>query len=182
MALAQFAGPLAPGRVLDLGCARGDDAVWLAGQGWEVTAVDISSRRAPLCGRECPTSWCCRPVSVSKSTISPRHSRMGVSISSRRASCIRRWIGHAQRCSHGRPRRVKKAGHLLIIEHASSAPWSWSAEDTRYPTAEETLISMNLEDEAWQRLCVCLISRAATGPKGQKAVVLDNVIFLKKLI
>ncbi len=34
---------LAAGRALDVGCGEGADAIWLAGQGWEVTAVDVSS-------------------------------------------------------------------------------------------------------------------------------------------
>ncbi len=33
---------LEPGRALDVGCGEGADAVWLAGRGWEVTALDVS--------------------------------------------------------------------------------------------------------------------------------------------
>ena len=35
--------PLDPGSVLDLGSGSGGDAVWFAGLGWTVTAVDISA-------------------------------------------------------------------------------------------------------------------------------------------
>src|SRR5690606_32465340 len=34
---------LTPGRALDIGAGEGADAIWLAGRGWTVTAVDISS-------------------------------------------------------------------------------------------------------------------------------------------
>ncbi|HEX8497499.1 MAG TPA: class I SAM-dependent methyltransferase [Actinomycetales bacterium] len=33
---------LRPGRALDVGCGEGADAVWLAGQGWDITAVEVS--------------------------------------------------------------------------------------------------------------------------------------------
>jgi SAM-dependent methyltransferase len=33
---------LPPGRALDVGCGEGADAVWLAGRGWDVTALDVS--------------------------------------------------------------------------------------------------------------------------------------------
>ncbi|MCX6458702.1 MAG: class I SAM-dependent methyltransferase [Actinobacteria bacterium] len=33
---------LTPGRVLDVGCGEGADAIWLAANGWSVTAVEVS--------------------------------------------------------------------------------------------------------------------------------------------
>lgn len=33
---------LTPGTALDVGCGEGADAIWLAGQGWQVVAADIS--------------------------------------------------------------------------------------------------------------------------------------------
>ncbi|MGW3989900.1 class I SAM-dependent methyltransferase [Streptomyces sp. NPDC004830] len=39
--VAEVAG-LAPGRVLDVGCGEGADALWLARGGWDVTALDVS--------------------------------------------------------------------------------------------------------------------------------------------
>lgn len=34
---------LTPGRALDIGCGEGADAIWLAGHGWTVAAIDISA-------------------------------------------------------------------------------------------------------------------------------------------
>jgi len=39
--VAEVAG-LPPGRVLDVGCGEGADAVWLASRGWDVTALEVS--------------------------------------------------------------------------------------------------------------------------------------------
>jgi SAM-dependent methyltransferase len=40
--LVEVASFRSPGRVLDVGCGEGADAVWLAAQGWDVSALDIS--------------------------------------------------------------------------------------------------------------------------------------------
>ena len=46
---------LTPGRALDVGCGEGADAIWLARNGWTVTAIDISdvavSRAREAAGR-----------------------------------------------------------------------------------------------------------------------------------
>jgi SAM-dependent methyltransferase len=41
--LVSEASGLSPGTALDAGCGEGADALWLARQGWQVTAVDVSS-------------------------------------------------------------------------------------------------------------------------------------------
>ena len=51
-------GSLSPGSALDVGCGEGADAIWLAGQGWQVTAVDFSAvalqRAAQRAGESAP--------------------------------------------------------------------------------------------------------------------------------
>jgi SAM-dependent methyltransferase len=42
-ALVAEVGALSPGRGLDVGCGEGADAIWLAGRGWQVTAIDVST-------------------------------------------------------------------------------------------------------------------------------------------
>ncbi len=54
--LADTANTLSLGRVLDVGCGTGADALWLADQGWEVTAID-TSRRATETVRHQALEW-----------------------------------------------------------------------------------------------------------------------------
>jgi SAM-dependent methyltransferase len=41
--LVAAAAELTPGAALDVGCGEGADAIWLASQGWHVTAIDVSA-------------------------------------------------------------------------------------------------------------------------------------------
>lgn len=42
-ALVKAIADLTPGRALDLGCGEGADSLWMAEQGWNVTAADVSA-------------------------------------------------------------------------------------------------------------------------------------------
>ncbi len=54
--LADTANTLNLGRALDVGCGTGADALWLADQGWEVTAID-SSKLATERVRQTAIEW-----------------------------------------------------------------------------------------------------------------------------
>ncbi len=54
--LEQEVKSLTPGSALDAGCGEGGEAIWLAAQGWQVTAADISAKalsRAAEHARRC---------------------------------------------------------------------------------------------------------------------------------
>ena len=180
LALTQFAGPLRAGTVLELGCARGDDAVWLARQGWQVTAVDVSSVALDIAARNAEAAGVADLIRFA------RHD-LALSFPDGRFDLVTASFLHSpQDWPRGEvlakgAAAVAPGGHLLIIEHASRAPWSWSPENTRFPTAEETLASMHLDPDAWVHRCLCPIARTAAGPDGQSATVTDNILFLQRL-
>lgn len=58
---------LPPGRALDVGCGEGADALWLAGRGWQVTAVDISPtalERAARTDTDGRVTWTCADLTL----------------------------------------------------------------------------------------------------------------------
>jgi 2-polyprenyl-3-methyl-5-hydroxy-6-metoxy-1,4-benzoquinol methylase len=65
---------LPPGRVLDVGSGSGGDAIWLASNGWQVTAVDISQAaidraKTAADGTGMAITWVC--ADVARMTIDP---------------------------------------------------------------------------------------------------------------
>lgn len=180
LALSQFAGPLRAGTALELGCARGDDAVWLSRQGWHVTAVDVSTVALEIAARN---------AAAAEVTDRIRFEAHDLALSFPEGSfdlVTASFLHSPQEW----PRRqvlaraamaVAPGGHILIVEHASRAPWSWSPENTRFPAVEETLTSMQLSPQDWLHRCVCPVARIASGPDGQSATVTDNILFLQRL-
>jgi SAM-dependent methyltransferase len=62
--------PIQPGCVIDLGCGSGINAVWLAQQGFDVTAVDFSGRargaKSKCSRRAIIRSWTALPAAASQ--------------------------------------------------------------------------------------------------------------------
>lgn len=178
--LREIASGLKPTCALELGCAKGDDGVWLARQGWEVVAVDISSAALHHAAANAQKAGVADRISFVQHDLmlsfpSGSFGLVTASFLHSPTDDFKR-ISVLQRAAAA----VAQGGHLLIIDHGSRAPWSWSPEDTVFPTARETYASLELCREHWDPVRVEQVERMANGPDGATAAVLDNVIFLRR--
>ncbi len=178
--LAEITADLTPGSVLDIGCGEGGDALWLAGRGWKVTAVDVSATvleraRAQAAERGLAANVTFEKCDVSQSLpngsfdlVSAQYFHTPIDIP--REQVLRRAA-----------ESVAMQGVLLIVDHASTAPWSWNQDpDVRFPTPQDTLEKLGLDENHWQPIRVEAAQRTASGPDGQRATVTDNVIALRR--
>lgn len=178
-ALVRFAKDRAAGRALDLGCAKGDDAVWLAGQGWQVTAVDISETALGYARQNA------KLAGVSGQIRFERHD-LAEGFPDGRFDMVTALFLQTP-ITFPRARVLNQAansldpgGLFLVVVHGTVAPWSWSSPDTVFPTASENLEELNLDLSQWTRRHVGDMDRRATGPDGQTASVTDRIIALER--
>lgn len=177
--LAQFVKARAIGTALDLGCARGDDAIWLAKQGWTVTGVDVAE--AALVAARASA----QDANVLDRTTFERHD-LGISFPTGKFDLVTAMFFHSP-VDFGRDQALRRAadsvapgGLLLVVAHGSRAPWSWADPDTVYPTAKDALAELTVHTHEWRKVFVGRIERDATGPDGQSAVVIDTVIAIER--
>jgi SAM-dependent methyltransferase len=175
--LAQRVADLPPGRALDLGCGEGGDALWLAGRGWTVTAVDISATalargRAEAERLGLVVDWRRQDLAQALPTgpydlVSAQFLQSPVTLP--RVEVLRRGAGE-----------VARGGVLLVVGHASAPPWSTHQPDPALmPPAAEVLRQLALDDD-WEVLEADDVPREATGPDGRSAELLDSVVLARR--
>ena len=175
---------LVPGRALDLGCGEGADAVWLAGRGWKVTAVDVSdvaleraAGHAAEAGVADMISWQCRDLVadfppgdfdlVSAQFLYPRD----------RDNAAREGILRAAA-------RAVGPGGVLLVESHSGFP-AWEAErhghaGMLFPSPQELLDALLLEPEEWEVLVCAEHERIQQGPDGSPTTRTDSTLKLRR--
>jgi SAM-dependent methyltransferase len=182
--LAELVAGFSPGRALDLGCGEGGDSVWLAQQGWEVTAVDISTvaiargQAAATQARIAPERLHWVAADLTDWTPSSDYELVSASFLQSPVALDRSRILRAAAS------RVVRGGHLLIVSHAAPPPWAsgLSSHDHHrvFFTPQQEVEALGATEGDWEQLIVETRQRTATGPDGQVGVLDDAVVLLRR--
>lgn len=178
--LSQYVKGRSPGSALDLGCAKGDDCVWLAKQGWEVTGVDISFAALDIALQNAKRNGVSEQIQFEQHDLAKSFPKgsfdlvtaifLQTPISFPRIEVLRRAAD-----------AVQSKGMLLITSHQKVAPWSWGDPDVEYPGARERLFELDLNPVLWRELYVGPFERISTNKQGLQANVTDAVVALERL-
>ncbi|MFG3257114.1 class I SAM-dependent methyltransferase [Streptomyces sp. NPDC048172] len=178
--LAETVAPLRPGAALDLGCGTGGDTVWLAERGWDVTAVDISATAVERVRDRA------RELGLGERVATERHD-LGESFPKGRFDLVSAQYFHTpfpllrSRVLRTAAYALRPGGLLLIVDHGSTAPWSWNQDpDVHHPTPAETAATLDLDPAHFSVQRADMPLRRATGPSGETATVVDNVLLVQR--
>jgi SAM-dependent methyltransferase len=174
--VAQVSG-LRPGRALDLGCGEGADVVWLARQGWQVTAVDISGvalARAAEHAAEAGVTIDFQQRDLAESFPDGKYDLIS-------AQFLHSWAEFdREKILRSAAEAVAPGGILLIEGHMDHGPFPHEGhEHVHFPTPDEVIAALDL-DESWEVLARDVHPRQQTGPDGEPATRTDSTVKLRR--
>ncbi|MEU5692888.1 class I SAM-dependent methyltransferase [Actinosynnema sp. NPDC020468] len=181
VALKREAAKLTPGTALDLGCAEGADAIWLAGQGWRVTGADVSTAalaRAEKAAADAGVvvDWQVHDLAETFPAgefdlVSAQFLHSPVALDGERESLIRRALGS-----------VAPGGVLLVVGHVGWPTWATEQRhhDVHLPTNPEVLASLDLGPD-WRVEVDEVVPREVTSPEGVAGTTDDGVLVIRRL-
>lgn len=174
---------LTPGRALDLGCGEGADAIWLAQQGWTVTAVDISTVALSRAARHAKAAGVAERIDWQQhelgrtfpdgefDLVSAQFLHSPVAVAGEREAILASAAA-----------AVGPGGRLLVVGHAG---WpSWVEEppiDFRFPANSDVLDALAAGPGEWAVETDEVLTRELTGPAGEAGTREDSVLRLHRL-
>ncbi|MEV4466077.1 class I SAM-dependent methyltransferase [Micromonospora echinofusca] len=177
--LVDVAGSLPAGTVLDLGCGEGGDAVWLAGRGWRVTAVDVSETALARAAEEATAAGVAPRIEFRRHDLTRTFPPGEYDLVS--AQFLQSPLEFPRaRLLQSAARAVAPGGRLLVVEHGELPPSGRAHHpDVQFPTAQETFASLDLDPDRWHIERIDAAHRQATGPDGETGHLVDNVILVR---
>ncbi|BAL90855.1 putative reductase [Actinoplanes missouriensis 431] len=174
------AADLTPGRALDVGSGEGADAVWLARQGWQVDAVDISTVALGRAAGHAASAGVAERITFSHRDLRQEAPAAGsydlVSAQFMHLPPQERAELYAHLAG-----AVAPGGTLLIVGHHPS-DLATTVGRMHFPdmlfTAEE--VARALEPEAWEVVAAQARPRQATDPEGREITIHDAVLVARR--
>lgn len=169
---------LEPGRALEIGCGEGADAIWLATQGWHVTATDFScvglgkaAKAAEAAGVSGMIEW--RELDARHFTPGPEHWDLV------HAHYLHIDIDEVRSLIAGLAQVITPGGTLLVVGHhpADIEAGLRRPNANLLYTAED--LAAALPEGEWD-ISAESRTRPATGPDGEPATATDAVLVAVK--
>lgn len=192
--LVREAGGLRPGKALELGCGEGADAIWLAQQGWSVTAVDVSAVALERAHSHELAELARESVHASNGDIRSRISWQLADLTQWKAEgsydLVTSQFLHSQELDWRVPLRtaasaVKPGGTLLVVGHHPDRLPPWGTDHHTYRdmfyTGDQLVRELGLDGPGWQIEVLTSRERPVTGPEGQEARIADVVLRATRL-
>ncbi|NUT70283.1 bifunctional 2-polyprenyl-6-hydroxyphenol methylase/3-demethylubiquinol 3-O-methyltransferase UbiG [Pseudarthrobacter sp. C4D7] len=192
--LVREAGGLRPGTALELGCGEGADAIWLAQQGWAVTAVDVSAVALERARSHELAELARESVHASNSTMESRIIWQQADLTQWRPEAafdlVTSQFLHSQELDWRVPLRaaasaVRPGGTLLVVGHHPDRLPPWGNDHHKhlgmFYTGDQLVQELGLDQPGWQVEVLTSRERPATGPDGQEATIADVVLRATRL-
>ncbi|TDB78003.1 methyltransferase domain-containing protein [Micromonospora sp. KC721] len=178
--LVEVAEALPAGTVLDLGCGEGADAIWLARQGWRVTAVDVSRTALDRAAAEAAAAGVVDRIDFRRHDLARTFPTGSYDLVS--AQFLQSMIEFPRaEVLRAAARAVAPGGRLLIVEHGAPPPWSRTIPPhVRFATPQETLATLDLDPDGWHTERLDAPVREVTGPDGQPASLVDHLVLVRR--
>ncbi|MGN7199731.1 SAM-dependent methyltransferase [Arthrobacter sp. SAFR-044] len=191
--LVREAGGLRPGKALELGCGEGADAIWLAQQGWSVTAVDVSAVALERARSHELAELARESVNASDNNIESRITWQLADLTQWQPEAsydlVTSQFLHSQELDWRIPLRtaasaVEPGGTLLVVGHHPDRlpPWGPGHHHAdMFYTADDLVRELGLGGPEWQIEVLTSRERPVTGPEGQEATIADVVLRATRL-
>ncbi|WP_136056387.1 class I SAM-dependent methyltransferase [Microbacterium sp. K24] len=166
------------GTALELGCGEGGDALWLAGRGWQVTAIDISATALAVGAAEAERTGLADRIQWIRADLSTwqpsgefdlvtsafLHSPVDLP----REEVLRRAAT-----------AVAPGGRLLVVGHGETPPGSKLGrhlhEGPPLPSSDDVLASLHLADD-WTIETNAHVERPGVWRDGSTVTLVDSVV------
>lgn len=176
---------LTPGTALDLGCAQGADAIWLARHGWQVTAVDVSDIALDRARQNAAQAGLGDRISFEEHDLA-------VDFPVGTFDLVSAQFLHSPLAAPGERERILQlaaaavapGGHLLVVSHQSVPDWHPEMPEgltdqplnLTVPSPEENIAALHLAEGEWETVRAETAAIELTSPTGEPGIREDQVL------